>query len=76
MTVRALDTKPDASLVDTLEGLVEKAKAGDLIGFVALTNYRDSTGASRAGFWQARDALIAFELWKKRMLEDYQWRED
>lgn len=38
-----------------------------------LVNYRETTGSSSAGYWQHRDALIAFELWKKRMLEKYEF---
>ena len=74
--VRSIDTKPDAALVETLGGLVQAAREGKLIGFVALTNYVTSTGSSHGGFWQDRDALIAFELWKKRMLERYAYSED
>lgn len=75
-SIRAIDQQLDESVVKTLEGLVEKAKSGELVGFVALTNYRTTTGVSRAGTWQHRDALIAFELWKKRTLEAYEYQDD
>jgi hypothetical protein len=74
--VRSIDTKPDENLIEALEALVTAAREGKLIGFVAPTNYTASTGSSHGGFWQDRDALIAFELWKKRMLERYAYQED
>lgn len=74
--LQAVDTKPDERIADTLEKLAVKARAGEVVGFVALVNYRETTGQSSAGFWQARDALIAFELWKQRMLEKYVYQGD
>jgi len=73
--LRAIETQPDERIAETLEELVAKARTGEIVGFVALVNYRESTGSSRAGHWERRDALIAFELWKRRMLDDYDTRD-
>lgn len=73
MSLRAVDQAPDEQIAETLECLAKKARAGEVVGFVALVNYRETTGSSSAGYWQHRDALIAFELWKKRMLERYEF---
>jgi hypothetical protein len=69
--IRAVDQATDETVAETLETLAKKARTGEIVGFVALVNYRETTGQSSAGYWQHRDALIAFELWKKRMLEQY-----
>jgi hypothetical protein len=74
--IRAIDQKPDERIAETLERLAEKARAGEVVGFVALVNYRQTTGQSSAGHWENRDALMAFELWKKRMLEGYEYQDD
>ncbi len=74
--LRAVGQAPDAKIAETLEQLAEKARTGEVVGFVALVNYRSTTGQASAGHWENRDALIAFELWKKRMLETYDFRAD
>jgi hypothetical protein len=75
MALQAVDTKPDKRIAEVLEELAVKARAGEIVGFVALVNYRETTGSANAGYWQNRDALMAFELWKKRMLEQYEYQE-
>ncbi len=74
--LRAVDQAPDATVAETLEKLAEKARSGEVVGFVALVNYRETTGQSSAGYWLHRDALMAFELWKRRMLEQYVYQDD
>jgi len=75
-TIRAIDQEPDEQIAETLEKLAKKARSGEVVGFVALVNYRETTGQSSAGYWQHRDALMAFELWKKRLLERYEYQDD
>lgn len=74
--LQAVDTPPDEAVAETLEMLAKKARTGEIVGFVALVNHREHTGEASAGHWQHRDALMAFELWKKRMLENYVFQDD
>jgi hypothetical protein len=74
--LQVLNSDPDEKIAETLEVLAEKARTGEVVGYVALVNYRDTTGQSSAGHWEHRDALIAFELWKRRMLEEYVYQDD
>lgn len=76
LKLQAIETTPDERIAETLEGMAKKARAGEIVGFVALVNYRETTGQSSAGHWENRDALMAFELWKKRMLEQYIYQDD
>lgn len=70
--LRSIATEPDEKVAETLEALAKRARSGEIVGFVALVNFRESTGSARAGYWQRRDALMAFELWKYRMLGGFE----
>lgn len=67
MRVIAGDREKSA-VVAELECLLEKAKAGSILGFVCLVNDRNAVTFHSAGQWTAPEALFAFEVWKNRQL--------
>ncbi len=66
--VRELERKPDPVVVELLELLLADAKAGKIVGVVALTNEGNGYRRWQGGEWAVRDVVYLVEAWKHRVL--------
>jgi hypothetical protein len=59
--------KADPEVIEALESLLERARSGDLLGFVAFCFFAEGcTGTAFAGDRDFSAILVAFEDWKFR----------
>lgn len=68
---------PEASVIEFLEGLLERAKEGEVIGVAVVFTLRgSSSGYARRGWTDYPITIAQFELAKRRLMDGWLSNED